>query len=140
MKPKFIFDTSAVITYFSEEDEVEIVNDLFLSSKRNEIDILIPFTVLVEFYYINFKRAGEDAANQRHAYLNNFPAIFIKQISEPYLIQAGRLKAKYPISFADAMIAAYSILEDATLVHKDPEFLSLEKEIKLQTLPLKLNL
>ncbi|MCL4385061.1 MAG: hypothetical protein M1475_00680 [Actinobacteria bacterium] len=65
--------------------------------------------------------------------------MFIKQISELYLIQTGRLKAKYPISFADVMIAAHAILEDATSVHKDPEFLSLEKEIRLQMLPFKLS-
>jgi len=35
------------------------------------------------------------------------------------------------------MVAAYALLEEAVLVHKDSEFLSLENEIRLQTLPLK---
>ena len=43
----------------------------------------------------------------------------------------------YPISFADSLIAAYVYLENTSLVHKDPEYLTLEKEIDLITLPLK---
>ncbi len=53
------------------------------------------------------------------------------------MVQAGRLKASYPISFADALIAAYVYLKNASLVHKDPKYLTLEKEIDLITLPLK---
>jgi predicted nucleic acid-binding protein len=71
------------------------------------------------------------------AYLRNLPVSFINYTDEAYIIQSGRLKAQYPISFADALISAYALLEDATLVHKDSEFLSLKEELKLQTLPLK---
>jgi predicted nucleic acid-binding protein len=137
MKPKFILDTSAIITYFTGESGADIIKNLFEKSINNEVLLLIPFIVQIEFYYINHMKAGEDTANQRFAYLSNFPAIIIREISEPYLIQAGMLKAQYRISLADAMIAAYALIEDATLIHKDSEFLNLEKEIKLQTLPLK---
>ncbi len=137
MKSKYVLDSSAIITYFTGESGSETVKNLLIKSEKNEITILIPYIVLIEFYYINYKRSGEDAANQRFAYLQNLPVSFIQHISEPYLIQSGRLKAQYPISLADAMIAAYALLEDAVLVHKDPEFLTLEREIKLHTLPLK---
>jgi predicted nucleic acid-binding protein len=35
---------------------------------------------------------------------------------------AARIKATQRVSLADAWIAACAELEDATLVHKDPEF------------------
>jgi predicted nucleic acid-binding protein len=38
------------------------------------------------------------------------------------LEKAAELKARYPISLADAWIAAAALLEQADLVHKDPEF------------------
>jgi predicted nucleic acid-binding protein len=69
--------------------------------------------------------------------LMSLPLEVLKSIDEQYMIQAARLKASYPISFADALIAAYVYLENASLVHKDPEYLALEKEIDLITLPLK---
>ena len=137
MKPKFLLDTSAIITYFAGEDGADIIKDLLERSINDKALILIPFVARIEFYYINYKKTGEDTANQRYVYLSNLPVGFIDSISEPYVIQTGRIKAQYQISLADAMIASCAIIENAILVHKDPEFLLLEKEIKLQTLPLK---
>jgi ribonuclease VapC len=137
MKTKYILDTSAVITFFTGESGAEVVKNLLIKSEKNEIIIYIPNVVLIEFYYISYKRVGEEFANQMFVYLRNLPVSFINYTDEAYIIQSGRLKAQYPISFADAMISAYALLEDATLVHKDSEFLSLKEELKLQTLPLK---
>ena len=38
------------------------------------------------------------------------------------LEKAAEIKARYPVSLADAWIAAAALLERAELVHKDPEF------------------
>ena len=48
---------------------------------------------------------------------------------------AAELKATYPLSLADAWIAACARLHGALLVHKDPEFGTLP--IDQETLPLK---
>ena len=50
---------------------------------------------------------------------------------------AGRLKAIYKMSFADAWVAATAILLGAVLVHKDPEFAVLEGELEMLKLPYK---
>lgn len=50
---------------------------------------------------------------------------------------AGRLKASYRISFADAWVAATAMFYDAVLVHKDSEFEQLKDKVKLLTLPYK---
>lgn len=42
--------------------------------------------------------------------------------TDDLLQKAAEVKACYPMSLADAWIAAAAILTDATLVHKDPEF------------------
>ena len=134
---KVIFDTSAILTYFEGEEGKETVEKLMIRSTSEKIELFIPFSAAIEFYYINFNFQGEETANQRFAMLMSLPVEVLKNIDEPYMIQAGRLKASYPISFADALIAAYVYLENASLVHKDPEYLTLEKEINLITLPLK---
>jgi len=134
---KVILDTSAILTYFEGEEGKETVGKLLIKSASHEIELSLPFSAAIEFYYINFNSQGEETANQRFAMLMSLPVEVLKSIDEPYMIQAGRLKASYPISFADALIAAYVYLENASLVHKDPEYLTLEKEIKLITLPLK---
>ena len=134
---RIILDTSAILTYFEGEEGKEIVGKLLIRSASHEIELSIPFSAAIEFYYINFNSQGEETANQRFAMLMSLPVEILKSIDEPYMVQAGRLKASYPISFADALIAAYVYLENASLVHKDPEYLTLEKEIDLITLPLK---
>ena len=134
---RIILDTSAILTYFEGEEGKEIVGKLLIRSASHKIELSIPFSAAIEFYYINFNSQGEETANQRFAMLMSLPVGVLKSINEPYMVQAGRLKASYPISFADALIAAYVYLENASLVHKDPEYLTLEKEIDLITLPLK---
>lgn len=42
--------------------------------------------------------------------------------SERWRGEAARIKAEYPISLADAWIAALAILRFARLVHRDPEY------------------
>jgi predicted nucleic acid-binding protein len=137
---KVILDTSAVVTYFEDEDGKDIVEELLSSSASGSSRLLLPFSAAIEFYYINFNNIGEEIANQRFALLMSLPLEVIKNIDEPYMIEAGRLKASYPISFADSLIAAYAFREDAPLVHKDPEYMELKEEIKLITLPFKKNM
>ena len=134
---RIILDTSAIITYFEGEEGKKTVEEFLIESASHEIELFIPFSAAIEFYYINFNSQGEETANQRFAMLMSLPVEVLKSIDEPYMIQAGRLKASYPISFADALIAAYVYLENASLVHKDPEYLALENEIDLITLPLR---
>ena len=134
---RIILDTSAILAYFEGEEGKETVEIFLIRSASNEIELFIPFSAAIEFYYINFNSQGEETANQRFAMLMSLPINVLKSIDESYIIQAGRLKASYPISFADALIAAYAFLEKASLVHKDPEYLTLENEINLITLPLK---
>ena len=61
----------------------------------------------------------------------------IWELDEPTLFIAGRLKATFKISLADAIIAALAKIQNAILVHKDPEYEQLHMEIKQITLPYK---
>ena len=49
----------------------------------------------------------------------------------------AKLKAAHKVSFADAFVAATALRLSATLLHKDPEFDTLQGVVKLQALPLK---
>ena len=51
--------------------------------------------------------------------------------------RAGKLKAAHRLSVADAWIAALAAEQDATLVHKDPEFEQVEATIRVLKLPYK---
>jgi len=130
----YVLDTSAILSYFLREEDSEKVVNLLNKSMNNEVRIFIPFPVVMELYYIVFRASGRNAAVERFAALKMLPVAIDLEISEQYLLIAGSLKAEYPISFADSLIAAYAKKQNATLVHKDPEYLSLDNEIVQQKL------
>ena len=130
----YVLDTSAILSYFLREDDSEKVVNLLNKSINNKVKIFVPFPVIMELYYIVFKTSGRNAAEERFAALKMLPVVIDLEVSEQYLLIAGSLKAEYPISFADSLIAAYAIKQNAILIHKDPEYLSLDKEIVQQKL------
>ena len=75
-------------------------------------------------------------AKKAYLVLRGLPVHEITQ-DEDLLVAAARLKANYPISVADAWIAATALATVTTLVHKDPEMESLADIIRTRALPYK---
>ncbi len=79
------------------------------------------------------RERGHAEADRRYAMLKR-AADVEWEMDEPVLLTAARLKAQHPLSFADALIAAYALRRDATLVHKDPEYAALAGKVRLEVL------
>ncbi len=131
-KAKFLLDTSAVLTFLEDEAGAERVEELL----RNE-EVILPFLVLLETFYITLQEQTEDVAEKRYALLKQLPAAFLWQMDEPMLHTAARYKARFSISLADAIIAAFAVSQEAILVHKDPELESLSEMVPQEVLPYK---
>jgi len=67
--------------------------------------------------------------------LRHLSATEIWSVDEPTLLTAARLKARFRLSLADALIAAFAVRKDAVRVHKDPEFEALGKQVRQEILP-----
>ena len=130
---KFLLDTSAVLTFLEDEAGAERVEKLL----RQE-QILLPYLVLLETYYITLQEQPEDVADKRYALLKQLPATILWEMDEPTLLTAGRFKAQYRLSLADAIIAAYALRLGAILVHKDPELEALVETVEQELLPYKI--
>lgn len=128
----YLLDTSAILTLLEDEEGAERVETLL-----RRADILLPFVVLLETYYITLQEQSEDIADKRYALLKQLPGSILWVVDEPTLLIAGRLKAAHRISLADALIAAFAIQHRAILVHKDPEMAALTESVQLETLPYK---
>ena len=131
-KPRYLLDTSAVLTFLEDEEGAERVEMLL----RQE-EILIPYLVLLETHYITMRERTEDIADERYALLKQLPVTFLWEMDEQTLLTAAQLKARHRLSLADAQIAAYATRNQAILVHKDPEYESLSRVVQLETLPYK---
>jgi len=129
---KYLLDTSAVLTFLEDEDGAERVESLL----RQE-EIILPYLVLLETYYITLQEEPEDVADKRYALLKQLPATILWEVDEPTLLIAGRFKAYHRLSLADAIIAAFAQRQVAILVHKDPELEALTEFVQQEVLPYK---
>lgn len=132
----YLFDSSAFLTLFEDEDGAETVQRLLERAKKGEIIVFTSFVSFTEIFYITLREKGEEAAKKRVKIMNRLVITRVESSQELGLI-AGRLKATHKISFADTWIAATAMFYDAILVHKDPEFEQLKDKVKVLELPYK---
>jgi predicted nucleic acid-binding protein len=102
-----------------------------------EEQVLIPWSALMEVYYITLQERRQAEADQRYALIKLLPATILWNVEEAVLLTAGNLKAQYRLSFADALVAAFAAQHKAILLHKDPEFEPLADQVTLEALPYK---
>jgi ribonuclease VapC len=99
--------------------------------------VLLPFIVSLEVYYLSFQERGEEVAYKRYLMLRGLKIERLNEVTESVLLTAGRLKALHQLSLADAIIAAFARCHSAVLVHKDPEYTALAGDVHLEALPYK---
>jgi len=121
----YVFDTSAILTLRDNEPGAEQVSDLLYSAERGKVKVLISFISLMEVLYRVWKDEGKLEGRLAYEQVQSLPLTIMHE--NPLLLEtAAAVKATGRLSLADAWIAATAIMEEATLVHKDPEFESLQ--------------
>lgn len=118
---RYLLDTSALLALRDDEPGADRVNAILLEAGDGTATVHACFMSLMEVMYRVWKDEGEAAGRAAYAQCHALPIIWTHESPE-LLESAARLKALYPLSLADAWIAAAAMQSDATLVHKDPEF------------------
>jgi predicted nucleic acid-binding protein len=126
---RYLLDTSALLTLIENGSGAARVENLL----RNG-EILLPWLVLLEVYYLSYQEDGEIKADQRLAMLKQLNLEIVMEAGEEVLLTAGRLRATHPISLADSIIAAFAVKHKAVLVHNDPAYRELASEVSLEAL------
>ena len=131
MKQKSLIDSFALLAYLKQESNYQKVEDL-LSSK--ETQLLMNDINIGETFYILARERGLDQAEYFiNAILPNLPITKMgNTLTE--VIQAAKIKAQYPISYADCFAVATAIREKATIITGDPDFKQVEKIVKIDWL------
>ena len=128
----FLLDTSALLTFIEDEAGADRVEQAL-----KQATTLIPWTVLLETYYITLQEVGTAEADLRIAFIKQLDVKILWDMDEPVLLTAAKVKANHRISLADAIIAAFAIRKGAVLMHKDPEFDALSGLLAMEALPYK---
>ncbi|MGQ9626940.1 MAG: PIN domain-containing protein [Anaerolineae bacterium] len=117
----FVLDTSAILTVLNGEEGLETVVSLLAQARNGEAIIYLPFMALMEMEYLTLRRASPEETQYLLTLVKAWPVQPIES-GEEWRHLAAEVKARTPLSVADAWIAALALLYHAQLVHKDPEF------------------
>ena len=134
MADLYVLDTSAIFAFTDQEEGAEEIEKLLKKASANRCRIEVCSISLMELYYVALREQKEDEAARLLGLVKSWPVAWVYPDEKP-LLQAGKLKASYRLSVADALIAAVAKLHHARLVHKDPELEALADEVTLLSLP-----
>lgn len=131
---RFLLDTSALLTLRDDEAGAGRVAEVLGLASSGKARCFACFITLMEIHYRVWR--DEDKAAGQLAYRQSL-ALPIEWISnsESLLAKAAEFRALFPLSIADAWIAACAAEQGAVLLHKDPEFKPLP--VTQELLPLK---
>jgi predicted nucleic acid-binding protein len=112
-----ILDSWAVLRYLEDAGAAAAAVEDLLEAETP----LISWINLGEVHYVLRRLHGEDEAIQTVRDLRE--VIDARLPDEKLVLDAARIKADNPMSFADAFAAALAVIHDATLWTGDPELL-----------------
>ncbi len=131
MKRKSLIDSYALLAYLKQENNYRKVENL-LSSKETQ-PLMNDINIGETFYILARERGLDKAEYFINAILPNLPIIKIgNAFSE--VMQAAKIKAQYPISYADCFAVATAIREKAVIITGDPDFKHVEKIVEIDWL------
>ena len=127
-----VLDSWALIAFFEDEPAAEQVEKLLAQAAAEKHKLLLSVVNWGEIYYNTMREVSPEAAEAHAQTIANLPIDVIGVGDDLKLArQAAVYKATYRLSLADAFAAALAKEKKAELVTGDPEFKSLEKEIKI---------
>lgn len=131
---RFLLDTSAILTLRDDEAGADRVAEVLGLATRGKAKCYGCFITLMEVFYRVWRDEDKAAGQLAYQQCMALPMKWLSN-SETMLVKAAEYKAIYPLSIADAWIAACASEQGAVLLHKDPEFKPLP--LTQELLPLK---
>lgn len=131
MKKKSLIDSFALLAYLKQESNYQKVENLF-SSKETQL-LMNDINIGETFYILARERDSVQAEYFVNAILPNLPIAKIgNTLTE--VIEAAKIKAQYPISYADCFAVATAIREKAVIITGDPDFKHVETIVTIDWL------
>ena len=130
MMRNYLFDAFPLLCWLQEEPGYEIVDDLLVQAEEGKASVSIHVINLGEVFYRVGRVAGIKRAEEILSEIRLLP-VRVFSISDEDVMRAAKIKATYPISYADAFAAAKAEQSGAIVVTGDPEYKAVSKIIKI---------
>ena len=133
MNNSYILDACAIIAFLLKEPGSLEIRSLFCRAERGEIRIFMHNLNLLEVYYGLRRACDESSSGIRLNYIRHLPITFMSEVGGDSFMEAGRLKASYRISLADAILLSEASVLGATVITADHHELdAVEKSERIQ--------
>lgn len=131
MKKPSVLDSFALIAFLGKESGFGKVRTLLHDARVSNRPLLMNEINIGEVYYLTAK---EQSLAKAEEFLQLLEALPIRALSNTFsqVLDAARLKAQFPVSYADAFAVATAIREGARLVTGDREFQSVAHLVEIQ--------
>jgi predicted nucleic acid-binding protein len=132
-KTRRLLDSYAILAFLNDEEGAEPVARLLQEAAQDGTRLLVNEINVGEVYYIVAKHRSEDAAEQVLLHLDRLPLELVSNDFDA-VMEAARMKARFPLSYADAFALATAVRFRARLVTGDPEFEAAEDVVEVEWL------
>ena len=133
---RYILDSYAMLAYFQAEPGGAQISNLLKAVGEQSAELYMSWINIGEIAYLSSRHWGNKKAQEMINDLRSLP-IILCEASQKRILAAAWIKAKYPISYADAFAAALAQELEASLVTGDPEFAVLQPDLQVEWLPQK---
>ena len=129
-----VLDSWALIALFNEESAAEDVEKLLHAATAGRHTLLMHVINWGEIYYTTMRRGGESAAKSVAADIGQMPINIVESANFELVGRAAAFKATKKLSYANCFAAVLAKLRRAEFVTGDPEFKTMEGELKISWL------
>jgi len=133
-KKGYVLDSFAILSFFQKESGATKVKEILEEALNGNIVTRLSAINLGEIFYISARKLGETKAEEMLDDIRRLP-IKIEGSTEKRILEAARVKALYPISYADAFSVSLAMEYDIPLVTGDPEFKKIAHLVEIVWLP-----
>lgn len=119
MKPVYMLDACALIAYLSDEQGAKVVEDLLVQAANGIIVVIMHKINLLEVYYGIYRHCGKERAGEMLEDIAQSGIKLVDGFTAQGFLEAGRLKATYKVSLADAVVLGEALAQKATLLTAD---------------------
>jgi ribonuclease VapC len=124
-----VVDAWAALAFLRKEGPADASMRRYLRrAHAGNLRLVMNVVNLGEVYYRTIQLAGVDGADERVRLLRRLP-IEMLAAREPLAMEAGRIKARHRLSFADAFAVATARVERGSILTGDPEILALPRDV-----------
>lgn len=129
-----VLDTWAVLAYLDGEPAAQQVRQVLRTARRKQAVVLLSLIAYGECLYVIEREQGCQHAQRAVGVIDQL-AVHVMPADRSLVFEAAHVKARYPISYADAFSVALAKRNHGRVMTGDPEFKAVESEVAVRWLP-----